>query len=518
MRKFLPSLLLLCHLPLGGAPPAKAPKLVLAIVVDQFRYDYLTRFRKDYHAGFDRLLQHGAVFTDAHHIAVPTVTAIGHSTFMSGATPSMSGIAGNEWFDRQANHSVTSVGDDSTTMVGGLPGKAGSSPRRLLVSTVGDELKMHGEGSRVIGISIKDRSAILPAGHMADAAYWFDPGSDHWVTSSYYRAELPDWVKQINDENPMQKLAKAIWKPVDAKPSDKPFCGMSGESGVPVCRSLEATPWANEMIEEMAEGAIVAEKLGQRPDTDILAVSFSANDYIGHAKGPDAPEVRDISIRTDRLLGKLLDFVDRKVGSGNTILVMTADHGVAPLPEVNQARGMPGGRLKNASLKEKVQDTLSERYGPGNWVVAAQTATLYLNDELIRAKKLSKAEVEQVAVDALMTLPHAFRVYSGEQLKKNEAVQDFVTRYVSNGYFPQRSADILFLADPFYLFESSGTTHGTAFNYDTHVPVIFLGPGIKPGSYAEPVAVNDIAPTLAHMLGVQFPSGSVGRVLSEMLQ
>jgi predicted AlkP superfamily pyrophosphatase or phosphodiesterase len=518
MRKFLPSLLLLCSLPLGAAPPAKTPpKLVLAIVVDQFRYDYLTRFRKEYHAGFERLLEHGAVFTNAHHIAVPTVTAIGHSTFLSGATPSISGIAGNEWYDREAKHNVTSVSDDSVTMVGGLPGKTGSSPHRLLVSTLGDELKMHGEGSKVIGISIKDRSAILPVGHMADAAYWFDAGSDHWVTSSYYRPELPDWVKQINDENPSHRFAKAVWRPVDAKESAQPFCGMSGESGVPVCRSLEATPWANEMIEELAEKAIVSEKLGQRTDTDILAVSFSANDYVGHAKGPDAPEVRDMSIRTDRLLGKLLDFVDHHVGPGNTVIVLTADHGVAPLPEVNQARKMPGGRLSNATLQQKVQDTLSEKYGPGKWVVAAPTAALYLNDELIRSKNLSKAEVEQVAVDALMTLPHAFRVYSGEKLKNNEAVQDFITRYVGNGYFPQRSADILFLADPFYLFESSGTSHGTAFNYDTHVPVIFMGPGIKPGSYAESAAVNDIAPTLANMLGVQFPSGSVGRVLSEML-
>jgi predicted AlkP superfamily pyrophosphatase or phosphodiesterase len=518
MRKLIPLLVFFCRFPLVSAPPVKTPKLVLAVVVDQFRYDYLTRFRKEYHAGFERLLQHGAVFTDAHHIAVPTVTAIGHSTFLSGATPSMSGIAGNEWYDRQSGHSVTSVSDDSATMVGGLPGKAGSSPNRLLVSTVGDELKMHGETSRVIGISIKDRSAILPAGHMADGAYWFDPASDHWVTSSYYRAELPEWVKQMNDEHPAQKYASAVWRPVDAKDSAKPFCSMSNESGVPVCRSLEATPWANDMIEEMAERAITAEKLGQREDTDILTVSFSANDYVGHAKGPDAPEVRDISIRTDRVIGKLLDFVDKHVGAGNTVFVMTADHGVAPLPEVNNARKMPGGRLSNASLAPAVQDALTDKYGPGKWVVAAPTAMLYLNDDLIRSKKLNKAEVEQVAADTLMALPHAFRVYTGEQLMKNQVVQDSITRYVSNGFFPQRSADIIFLVDPFYLFEASGTSHGTAFNYDTHVPIIFMGPGIKPGSYAEPVAVNDIAPTLANILGVQFPSGSVGRVLTEMLQ
>jgi arylsulfatase A-like enzyme len=247
-------------------------------------------------------------------------------------------------------------------------------------------------------------------------------------------------------------------------------------------------------------------------------VSFSANDYVGHAKGPDAPEVRDISIRTDRLLGKLMDFVDKHVGTGKTVLVMTADHGVAPLPEVNNARKMPGGRISNASLQQKVQDALSEKFGPGKWVLAAPTAALYLNDELIRTQNLSKADVEQVAMDALLTLPHVFRVYASERLIRNEVIQDSTSRLVSNGYFPQRSADILVLPDPFYLFEASGTSHGTAFNYDTHVPIIFMGPGIKPGSYADAVAVNDIAPTLATMLGVQFPSGSMGRVLTEILQ
>jgi arylsulfatase A-like enzyme len=293
---------------------------------------------------------------------------------------------------------------------------------------------------------------------------------------------------------------------------------MSDELGAPVCRSLEATPWANDMIEEMAERAIVAEKLGQREDTDILAVSFSANDYVGHAKGPDAPEVRDISIRTDRLIGKLMDFVDKHVGVGRTVLVMTADHGVAPVPEVNNARKMPGGRISNKSLEQKVEEALSEKYGPGKWVVAAPTAALYLNDDLIRTQKLRKADVEQTAVDALLTLPHIFRVYAGERLSRNEVVQDSISRLVSNGYFPQRSADILVLPDPFYLFEASGTSHGTPFNYDTHVPIIFMGPGIKSGSYADAVAVNDIAPTLATMLGVQFPSGSMGRVLTEILQ
>lgn len=519
MRKALLAALLFCNLhSIAHAAPPK-PKLIIALVVDQFRYDYLTRFRSEYNAGFDRLLTKGAVFTNAHHVSAPTVTAIGHSTFMSGATPSLSGIAGNEWYDRDLKRSVTSVSDDDVKLVGGVAGRAGSSPHRLLVSTVGDELKMQGLDSKVIGISIKDRSAILPGGHMADGAYWYDSESNAWVTSTYYREELPQWVKDVNLQHPAQKYQKSTWLPFDAsKTGAKPFCSFVPGTDAPPCGAIEATPWGNEMIEEFAERALVEEKMGQHGSTDILAVSFSSNDYIGHALGPDAPEVRDISIRTDRLLGKFLDAVDKQVGAGNFLLVMTADHGVSPLPEISAARRMPGGRLSQADLVTRAQDALSAKYGTGKWVVAQATAALYLNSELIHSKNLNRAEVEDVAAEALRSAPHAFRVYTGEALMSGRVPDDFVTSAFRNGYFPQRSADILFLSEPFYIFGQHGTSHGTPFNYDTHVPIIFLGAGIKAGSYYQRVGVTDIAPTLTSILGVPFPSGSVGRVLSEIFE
>lgn len=518
MRRFLWLLLLVSFLTASAAPPKK-PKLILAVVVDQFRYDYLTRFRSEYNAGFARMLEHGAVFTDAHHIAAPTVTAIGHSTFLSGATPSLSGIAGNEWFDRDSQRIVTSVSDDKVRLLGGVSGRTGSSPHRLLVSTLGDEMKMHGEDCKIIGISIKDRSAILPVGHMADAAYWYDSDSKHWVTSTYYVNELPAWVDELNKERPSQRYLGASWSPFDTDGSGaKPFCTMVNGTDVPYCNSFEATPWGNELIEEMAERAIVAEKMGHHAGTDVLAVSFSSNDYVGHEKGPDSPEVHDISIRTDRLLGKFLDFVDLHVGAGNTLVVLTADHGVAPVPEVNRARKMPGGRLSNEVLVQAVESAFTHKYGEGKWVAASATASFYLNTGLIESKNLKLADVEETAANALRKLPHAFRVYTGEQIRKGEATQDYVTRIISNGYFRGRSADVIFLADPFYIFESSGTSHGTPYNYDTHVPIIFMGPGIRPGSYSKGIAVNDIAPTLANILGVQFPSGSAGRVLGEILE
>lgn len=505
--------------PVWSADAPKKPRLVLAIVIDQFRYDYLLRFRQDYTAGLKRMLEQGAVFTDAHFLHAATVTAAGHSTFLSGATPSVSGIIANEWFDRSSGQSVTSVFDPKSKLVGGVPGAPGSSPRRMLVSTVGDEIKMQGIDSRVIGVSIKDRSAILPVGHMADGAYWYDSDSNHWVTSTYYRAELPDWVRKLNGENGYQRYLGAKWLPFDATDdSAAPFCTMVAGTEVRFCGGLEATPWGNEMIEEFAERAISSEDLGHHSGADLLAVSFSSNDYVGHAVGPDDRAVRDISIRTDRLLGKLLDFVDARVGLGNTIVVLTADHGVAPVPEVNQARKMPGGRLSEPRLSKKISEALTKRYGSGKWLLAGSPYTPYLNLDLMQTRKLDPAEVERVAAQAASTEDNIARVYTRHDLLSGQVQRDDIGRAVSLGFYGPRSGDLFVLQEPYYLFEATGTSHGTPYGYDTHVPVIFLGPGIKARSFPSRIAVNDIAPTLAAILEVEQPSGSIGRVLSEMLQ
>ncbi|HUA18637.1 MAG TPA: alkaline phosphatase family protein [Bryobacteraceae bacterium] len=506
---------------LFAAPPEgiQKPKLVLAIVIDQFRYDYLLRFRGDYNSGLERLLEHGAVFTDAHYLHARTVTAVGHSTFLSGATPSVSGIIANEWFDRESGKPVTSVSDPETKLVGGVSGEPGSSPRRLLVSTVGDELKMQGGDSKVIGVSIKDRSAILPAGHMADGAYWYDSGSNHWVTSTYYRAQLPGWVRQLNAERLYQRYIGAKWLPLDAKDgSAAPFCTMTAGTEVRFCGSLEATPWGNEMIEEFAERAVAGENLGHHAGTDILAVSFSSNDYVGHAVGPDDPAVRDISIRTDREIGKLLDYVDQHIGAGNTLVVLTADHGVAPVPEVNEARHMPGGRLSEARLDHDMEDALIKSFGPGKWISAASATMPYLNLALVHSHKLDPAEVERVAAAAAASEDHIARVYTRHDLETGRVQQDSIGHAISLGFYGPRSGDLYILQEPYYLFEATGTSHGTPYNYDTHVPLIFFGPHIKAGTYRESVAVNDVAATLAEILGVQEPSGSIGHVLREIIQ
>ncbi|HWX53491.1 MAG TPA: alkaline phosphatase family protein [Verrucomicrobiae bacterium] len=504
--------------PCFAAP--KKPKLVVALVVDQFRYDYLLRFRADYHGGIARLLENGAVFTDAHYVQFPTVTAIGHSTFMTGATPSVSGIIGNEWFDRATGRSVTSVSDDSTRLLGGVPGATGSSPNRLLVSALGDELKMADKRSKVIGISVKDRSSILPSGHMADAAYWFDNDSNHFVSSTYYMNDLPAWVKKVNQDRPTAKYLGAEWMPVNTKPGDKPFCTLTAGTDVRFCGTLELTPFSNEMLEEFAEKAIENEQLGAHETTDVLALSFSANDYVGHQLGPDAPEVRDISIRTDLILGKLLDFLDAKLGAGNTLVVFTADHGVAPVPEVNQARKMPGGRLDQAAISKTIGAAIAARFGDGNWLVFDNSGFIYLNYDTIKKNNADPAEVRRVAAEAARLLPHIARVYTRDQLLRGEgaASGDFQGRAVQFGFYGPRSGDLFLLPEPYYMFAAAGTTHALPYSYDSHVPLIFYGAGIRAGIHSRPVTMNDAAPTLAEILQVETPSGASGRILAEVLQ
>ncbi len=488
------------------------PKLVLGIVIDQFRYDYLNRWRVKYTGGFARFYQHGAVFTNAHHEHFPTVTAVGHSTFMTGAAPCTSGIVNNSWYDRATGKDVTSVSDDSTQLLG-APGR-GASPRRLVVSTLSDELKMAGRQSRVIGISIKDRAAILPVGHMADGAYWFDARTGNFVSSTFYFPDLPAWVKDYNAKRPADKFLNAEWRSVDD--DSKVFRKNPGTADPRFYASIEATPFGNQMIEEFAERAVEAEQLGHHPDTDVLTVSFSANDYVGHALGPDSPEVRDISLRTDLLIEKLFRFIDQKVGADSVLVAMSADHGVSPVPELQKERKMPGGRFDTAGLFKILQDTLTAKYGEGKWIVGNAGPVPYLNYDLMRQKNLNPAEVERTAAEAWRTLPNVFRVYTREQLLLGQTPEDKFSVRVRNGFYPARSGDIILIPDAYWIFEAHGTSHGTLFNYDTHVPVMLMGPGINPGIYDEPIAVEDIAPTLATMLEVEIPSGAIGHVLSEV--
>ncbi len=509
-----------------AAAEAAKPKLIVAIIIDQFRYDYLTRFRTDYHGGLDRFLTHGADFTNAFYGQVPTVTAVGHSIFLSGAMPAVSGIVGNAWYDRGENQIVTSVCDWSVKTVGGEQAIKGNkctdadpaSPKRLLVTTVGDELRAAHADSKVIGISLKARAAILPSGHAANGAYWFDDASGKFMSSSFYMQQVPEWVNSYNQK----KLPDAY---VDRKWDGFPKWNFRAAPGskTPYAK-LPASPWGNELVEQFAEQAIAGEKLGQRQATDLLTVSFSSNDYVGHAVGPYAPEVRDMSIRTDQLLGKLFRFIDENIGLGNVVIVLSADHGVAASPQQDEAIKMPGGYLPGG-VEEAVTTALNQHFGANDWLVpdAGETSLYFNRDALNKAKgpegkPVTADDLYRAAEDALFANRqlHVARVYSRTQLD-NGIAGDFIAQAEMNGYFPTRSGDLNLIFEPGYVPGTHGTSHFSPYAYDRHVPVLFMGPGIKPGRYDATVQPNDIAPTLATMLDIQTPSGSSGRVLTEML-
>jgi hypothetical protein len=504
-------LALLLPAALLAAPPAK-PKLVLSIVIDQFRYDFLTRFRSEYQGGFDRLLTKGALFTNARYIHFPTVTAPGHATILTGAIPSVSGIAANDWFDRDEKRKVTSVVDYKTRLLGGGV-QEGASSRRLLVSTLGDELKMSNGGkSQVIGVSLKDRAAILPAGHMANAAYWFDLKTGNMVSSDFYMAELPQWVKDFNAAKPGDKYRGTTWMghklPQDA----------TAYYGTSTTTPFEASEYGNEILMLFVERLLANDTLGRDEFTDILSISFSSNDKVGHDFGYQSPEAHALAVQTDRLLLKLFQLLEFEVGMDNVMVVLTGDHGVSHSAEEAAANRMPGGRLPKDTVKEAVQTALTRRYGAGEWVVANWDYAIYLNYDTVKRKRLDLAQVRRIAADAARSVPHVARVYTRDMLAQGAVPLDDVSQRVFNGFNFSRSPDISFMPEPYWMItESKSTTHGTPYVYDTHVPILFMGPWFRPGRYHGSVLVNDIAPTLATLLEIATPSGSMGRVLTEML-
>ena len=539
---------------------------MLLIVVDQFRYDYLERFGDLFGPnGFGRLLRDGASWTQSNYDHAPTYTAPGHATMMTGAYPAESGIIGNEWLDRATGKRVTSVSDDSAKLLGGNANDPGASPIRLLASTVGDELRLvTNDRSKVIGISLKDRSAILPAGRHANAAYWFSVASGTMVSSTYYFNQLPAWVTAFNATKPADKYFGAKWErllPEDeylkrAGPDDTPWENMKNSwppgdtntfphtitggltaPGRNFYTALDYSPFTNEMLVSFAQQAIINEQLGQDDDTDVLTVSFSANDYVGHRFGPYSQEVMDVTLRTDRDIATLLDFIDSKVGLANTLVAMTADHGVSPIPEQAVALGLGGGRVPFASILGKIQAAITARYNPqgktpdpsAEYLLRSGEGTptrewfvnnnIYFNYDALKRDGVNVEEFSQVVVAAALTAPGIARAFSRLQLLRGAtSITDPIERRVMHGFFPARSGDVVLVPEPYrYLAETITATHGSAYSYDTHVPTIIMGPGVNAGRYLEAASPADIAPTLSALLRITPPTNSTGRVLLEAL-
>jgi len=535
-------------------------------VVDQFRYDYFERFGDLFGPnGFRRLMRDGASWTQSNYDHMPTYTAPGHGTMMTGAYPAESGIIGNEWLDRPSGKRITSVSDESVKLLGGNPNDPASSPWRLMASTVGDELRLAtNDRAKVIGISVKDRSAILPAGRHANAAYWFNWITGTMVSSTYYFSHLPAWVTTFNGAKPADKYFGTKWDrllpedeylkrvgPDDPKwedvsnaltPDTNSFphtiTGGLTAPGQKFYTALDYSPFTNDILVSFAEEAIVNEQLGQDDDTDVLTVSLSANDYVGHRFGPYSQEVMDVTVRTDRNIATLLDFVDSKIGLANTLVAFTADHGVSPIPEHAAALGLGGGRIPFATVMGTIQAAISARYNPkgktpdptadyllmfqeaGTWRQWFINNNIYFNYDALKRDGVNLEEFSQVVVAAALTVPGIARCFSRLQLLRGAtSVTDPIERRALHGFYPARSGDVVMVAEPYkYIAETITATHGSPYSYDTHVPTIIMGAGVSAGRYLEPATPADIAPTLSALLRITAPTNSTGRVLIEALK
>ena len=551
--------------PTTSVADVRRPRLVLLIAVDQFRQDYLERFGDLFSKnGLKRLMREGAVWEQAHYDHTPTFTAPGHATMMTGAFPAETGIVGNEWIERETARRITSVSDSTVKALGGSANDAAASPRRLMTSTVGDELRFAtNDRSKVIGISIKDRSAILPAGRHANGAYWFSSLSGNMISSSYYFPSLPTWVSEFNKKRPADKLFGARWERLlpeseylkragaDAPPWEN-IGRVSGDTNVfphiitggltapgpQFYSALDFTPFANDLLVQFAQEAIVNEKLGQDADTDVLTLSLSANDYVGHRYGPYSHESMDITLRVDRQIETFLDFVDSKVGLRNTIIIFTSDHGVAPIPEHAAALGLAGARLRVDEILTAVRAAISARYNSkgtspdptadyiytydlgGRAQPAFINGNIYLNYAALKRDGVSLDEVTRVVRDAALTVRGIARAFTRDQLLQDAvSITDPIERRVVHGFNATRSGDVVLIAEPYaYLGEGVLATHGTPYSYDTHVPLIIVASRLIPGRYYEQASPADIAPTVSALLRTTPPSSAGGRVLIEAIR
>src|SRR5262245_54177034 len=488
---------------LSSPPAPPKPKLVVGIMIDQFRYDYLERFSDLFSEdGFRRLLQEGAVFPDAQHLHSVTVTAPGHAAFMTGTVPNQNSIIANERYQRDEGKKVTSISDDSVRPVGSTTAK-GASPHRLIGSTLGDELKLsNGGASRVIGISMKDRAAIMPAGHHPDGVFWFDTSSGNFISSTYYMKELPAWAVRFNTGRPADAFFGKTWSKlrpesdyarsgIDDSPYERPevqrrvfpyvINGGATQPSTAFYERLLVSPFSNELLLSFVKAAIEGEKLGDQRATDMLMVSFSCNDTIGHNYGPYSHEVEDVTLRTDLILADLFHYLDGKFGRDGYIVAFSADHGVGPAPEQAQALGLGGGRYSDNKVPETVSAALEKKFGAEKWVLAYEDQNLYLDHAAAARRNVKVADLARAAADAVLTLPEYARAFTEEDLKTGSLPLESLSQRIGRNYFPGRTGDVLIVQKPYYVSSDNTTGHGSPYSYDSNVPVIFWGASFVAG-------------------------------------
>jgi predicted AlkP superfamily pyrophosphatase or phosphodiesterase len=535
MKKLFIGFLLFTVSWVNAQTPAK-PKLVVGIVVDQMRWDYLYRFYDRYGAGgFKRLLTQGFSCENTFIPYTPTHTAAGHSCIYTGSVPALNGIIGNSWYDRERMRTVYCTEDSTVTGVGSNSAEGKMSPRNLWASTITDELRVSTNfRNKTIGIALKDRGSILPAGHTATAAYWFDNASGGWISSSHYMQTLPAWMQQLNARKLPDAYMAQNWNtlyPVstytqsteDSKPyennypgEDNTFPHRTDTIGKNRYEAFRTNPFANTFTVDAAKAAIDGENLGGRGETDFLALSFSSPDYVGHTFGPNSVEVEDTYLRLDKDLSELLLYLDTKIGKGQYLLFLSADHAVAHASGFLKEHKFPTGLAGSSALLRAANAALKQEFGEGKFILTFTNYQVYLNDDLIAEKKLNRDAIKRTILRTLLKQPGIFRVVDLENIATS-GLPSAVLTPLTNGYNQRLSGDLQYLYMPFYGSYEKGASHGYWNPFDTHIPLVWFGWNIKKGKTSREVYMTDIAPTLAAMLKIQMPNASIGKVITEVV-
>ncbi|MGY6521061.1 MAG: alkaline phosphatase PafA [Mongoliitalea sp.] len=522
----------------GHAQETEKPAIVIGLVVDQMRQEYFYKFEERYtDGGFKRLMRDGFMMKNAHYNYIPTYTGPGHASVYTGTTPATHGIIANDWYVKNLGRTIYCASDSTVQAVGGSASNGKISPRNLLSTTITDELRFAtNKRSKVVGIAIKDRGAALPAGHLGDA-YWFDSKTGEFMTSDYYYETLPTWVQQFNERKLAEKYLSQTWEPLfpletyvqsiaDDNDFEGPFIGMdkpafpydlkslmenNGEYGL-----ISTTPFGNTLTLDMAYAAIEGEQLGKRGETDFLAVSFSSPDYIGHRFGPSSVELEDNYLRLDRELEQFFNFLDKTYGEGNYLLFLTADHAVADIVEYMKSERVPAGNFNTRFILTQMKGFTSEKFGEGDWVMNFSNEQVFLNDKLAAERGIAIETIQRELASFLLRFEGVKEVYTATDLRREEYLNGRKA-LLQMGYNHKASGDLLLILEPAWLSSSwKGTTHGTGYTYDTHVPIAFMGWNIPAGSSTRYASITDIAPTLSMLLNIRLPNGSDGNPIHDI--
>lgn len=518
-----------------------SPRLVVGIVVDQMRYDYLTRFWDQYdEGGFKRMVREGFNCKNNHFNYAPTSTGPGHASVYTGSTPSRHGIIGNNWYDKVGEIEVYCASDSTFASVG-TPSDAGQmSPHRMKVTTLTDELRLHTQmRGKTVAIALKDRGAVLPGGHTANAAYWFQ-GADEgvWITSSYYMDRLPQWVSAYNSSGKVKDYKKAWTTLKDVNTymesglDQNAYEGLFETETTPTFphdtpnmlnknadfEILKYTPYGNSITTDFAIAALENEGLGSDTITDFLAISFSSTDYVGHKYGVNSKEVEDTYIRLDKDLERLFTVLDKKVGAGEYTVFLTADHAAIEVPSYLKDMKIPAGYFEKEVMMERFSEFLRYTFGTTDIIKNYSNYQFFLDHKIIENLDMDVARAQELIAKELLTYEGVDQVFTGHQMWNNHYTSG-IPYILQQGYHQKRSGDILLVLEPGMVsYPRTGSTHGSPQIYDTHVPLLFFGKGIKKGSTVERTEIPDIAPTIATLLGIAFPNGTTGKPIAKVLE